>query len=79
MFNLTSRRESIESTVVVIIAVLNARPDNFVQVRIFLCSSNVLLSYVLYMDVKNLQRRIGASREIQVIGTGRMILRKKFN
>ena len=79
MFNLTSRLESIESTVVVIIAVLNARPDNFVQARIFLCSSNVLLSYVLYMGVINFQRRIGASREIQVIGTGRMMLRKKFN
>mgnify|MGYP000143915931 CR=1 FL=1 len=79
MFNLTSRLESIESTVVVIIAVLNAKPDNFFQARIFLCSSNVLLSYVLYMGVKNFQQRTGASREIQVIGTGRLMLRKKFN
>ena len=60
---LTTRLKSKESTVDVIIIAFNARPDNF-RPKFFLRSSNILLSQILYMGIKNLQRRIGTSRDI---------------
>ena len=46
--------KSIESTVGVIIAIFNAKPENFRPELIFPCSSNIQLAHVLYVGIKNL-------------------------
>ena len=51
---LTIRLKSIESTVGVIIAIFNAKPENFRPELIFPCSSNIQLAHVLYVGIKNL-------------------------